>query len=33
MFYGSDRFWRSLEITIKMGLEKTGENVDWIAVA
>jgi len=29
---GFDRFWRSLEINIKMDLEKTWESMDWIAL-
>jgi len=30
---GFDKFWRSLEINIKMDLEKTWDSMDWIAVA
>jgi len=33
MVHGFDRFWRSLEIYIKIDLEKSWESVDWIALA
>jgi len=29
---GFDRFWRSLEINIKIDLEKTWESMEWIAL-
>jgi hypothetical protein len=29
---GFDRFWCSLEINIKIDLEKTWESMDWIAL-
>jgi len=29
---GFDRFWCSLEINIKMDLEKAWESMEWIAV-
>jgi len=33
MFHGFNRFWRSLEISIRRDLEKTWESMDWIHLA